>query len=184
MSSSVEPVPHAGAEPSARALFFTVFPSIMLPMFLAAVDQTIVATALPAIAGSLGDVERVFGTLRADVEALFMTAPSVDLEQLHADLASMHAFVNEQVCLGSGKAPAHGRETIRRRTRSHFVRMWTEYCCWHCALFCIASFMYCTGASAACNTLTGCNRILCPHRNPWGLVQKPLQEQMWAILSN
>ena len=110
----------------------------------------------------VGDVERVFGTLRADVEALFMTAPSVDLEQLHADLASMHAFVNEQVCLGSGKAPAHGRETIRRRTRSHFVRMWTQYCCWHCALFCIASFMYCTGASAACNTLTGCNRILCP----------------------
>ena len=30
--------------------FLRVFPSIMLPMFLAAVDQTIVATALPAIA--------------------------------------------------------------------------------------------------------------------------------------
>mgnify|MGYP000995257078 CR=1 FL=1 len=33
--------------------------SIMLPMFLAVGDQTIVATALPAIAGSLGGVERV-----------------------------------------------------------------------------------------------------------------------------
>ena len=31
----------------------------MLPMFLAVVDQTIVATALPAIAASLGSVERV-----------------------------------------------------------------------------------------------------------------------------
>ena len=40
-----------------RALFFTVFPSIMIPMFLAMVDQTIVSTALPAIAAELGDVE-------------------------------------------------------------------------------------------------------------------------------
>jgi EmrB/QacA subfamily drug resistance transporter len=39
--------------------FLTVFPSIMLPMFLAVVDQTIVATALPAIAGATGDVGRV-----------------------------------------------------------------------------------------------------------------------------
>ena len=39
--------------------FLTVFPSIMLPMFLAVVDQTIVATALPAIAGATGEVERV-----------------------------------------------------------------------------------------------------------------------------
>ncbi|HET7849292.1 MAG TPA: MFS transporter, partial [Pseudolabrys sp.] len=39
--------------------FLTIFPSIMLPMFLAVVDQTIVATALPAIAAATGDVERV-----------------------------------------------------------------------------------------------------------------------------
>ena len=38
--------------------FLTVFPSIMLPMFLAVVDQTIVATALPAIAAATGDVGR------------------------------------------------------------------------------------------------------------------------------
>ena len=31
----------------------------MLPMFLAVADQTIVATALPAIASDLGEVERV-----------------------------------------------------------------------------------------------------------------------------
>jgi EmrB/QacA subfamily drug resistance transporter len=45
--------------PSGRSLFLNVFPSITLPMFLAVVDQTIVATALPAIAASLGHVERV-----------------------------------------------------------------------------------------------------------------------------
>ena len=38
--------------------FLTVFPSIMLPMFLAVVDQTIIATALPAIAASTGQFER------------------------------------------------------------------------------------------------------------------------------
>jgi EmrB/QacA subfamily drug resistance transporter len=38
--------------------FLTVFPSIMLPMFLAVVDQTIVATALPAIAAATGEMER------------------------------------------------------------------------------------------------------------------------------
>jgi MFS family permease len=47
------------AAPGQRSLFLRVFPSIMLPMFLAVIDQTIVATALPAIAASLGGVERV-----------------------------------------------------------------------------------------------------------------------------
>ncbi|WP_158743411.1 MFS transporter [Acidisphaera sp. L21] len=65
----------AGAEPSSRALFFTVFPSIMLPMFLAAVDQTIVATALPAIAGSLGDVERVSWVVVSYLVATTIAAP-------------------------------------------------------------------------------------------------------------
>ena len=48
-----------GSAPSSRTLFFQVYPSIVLPMFLAAIDNTIVATALPDIAASLGDVERV-----------------------------------------------------------------------------------------------------------------------------
>jgi EmrB/QacA subfamily drug resistance transporter len=50
------------AEPPARDArrdFFAIFPSIMLPMFLAVIDQTIVATALPAIAADLGDVHRL-----------------------------------------------------------------------------------------------------------------------------
>ena len=81
MSSSAQPIPSsppslAGAEePTARQLFFTVFPSIMLPMFLAAVDQTIVATALPAIAGSLGDVERVSWVVVSYLVATTIAAP-------------------------------------------------------------------------------------------------------------
>ena len=57
--------PHTGrrpgaetAEPSTAAQFLTVFPPIMLPMFMAVADQTIVATALPAITSSLGEIER------------------------------------------------------------------------------------------------------------------------------
>jgi hypothetical protein len=45
-------------EQTAASQFLTVFPPIMLPMFLAVADQTIVATALPAIASNLGEIER------------------------------------------------------------------------------------------------------------------------------
>ncbi|WP_439594482.1 MFS transporter [Falsiroseomonas sp.] len=52
--------PAAPASPAElRRLFFRVFPAVGLAMFGAALDQTIVATALPAIARSLGDVERI-----------------------------------------------------------------------------------------------------------------------------
>jgi EmrB/QacA subfamily drug resistance transporter len=61
--------------PAAPNLFLTVFPSIMLPMFLAAVDQTIVATALPAIAGSLEDVERVSWVVVSYLVANTIAAP-------------------------------------------------------------------------------------------------------------
>jgi len=58
-----------------RGLFFRVFPSICLPMFLAAVDATIVATALPAIAGTLGDVERIGWVVVAYLMATTIAAP-------------------------------------------------------------------------------------------------------------
>ncbi len=58
-----------------RGLFLRVFPSICLPMFMAAVDQTIVATALPAIAGTLGDVERVSWIVVAYLMAATIAAP-------------------------------------------------------------------------------------------------------------
>jgi MFS family permease len=65
MSSGMVPEAAAPAPPAAN-LFLIVFPSIMLPMFPAAVDQTI---ALPAIAGSLGDVQRVSWVVVANTVA-------------------------------------------------------------------------------------------------------------------
>jgi MFS family permease len=47
----------------------------MLPMFLAMLDQTIVATALPAIAGSLGGVERVSWVVVSYLIATTVAAP-------------------------------------------------------------------------------------------------------------
>ncbi|RTL62327.1 MAG: MFS transporter [Hyphomicrobiales bacterium] len=47
----------------------------MLPMFLAVGDQTIVATALPAIAGALGSVERVSWIVVAYLIATTIAAP-------------------------------------------------------------------------------------------------------------
>lgn len=72
-SETTSPAPRVA--PASPNLFLTVFPSIMLPMFLAAVDQTIVATALPAIAGSLGDVERVSWVVVAYLVANTIAAP-------------------------------------------------------------------------------------------------------------
>jgi EmrB/QacA subfamily drug resistance transporter len=55
--------------------FLTVFPSIMLPMFLAVLDQTIVATALPAIAGEMGQVERTSWIVVSYLIASTIAAP-------------------------------------------------------------------------------------------------------------
>lgn len=56
-------------------LFLKVFPSIMLPMFLAVADQTIVATALPAIASSLGEIERASWVVVSYLIANTIAAP-------------------------------------------------------------------------------------------------------------
>jgi EmrB/QacA subfamily drug resistance transporter len=58
-----------------RRTFFAIFPSIMLPMFLAVVDQTIVATALPAIAANTGNVERASWVVVAYLIASTIAAP-------------------------------------------------------------------------------------------------------------
>jgi EmrB/QacA subfamily drug resistance transporter len=55
--------------------FLTVFPSIMLPMFLAVVDQTIVATALPAIVAETGEVERASWIVVSYLIAATIAAP-------------------------------------------------------------------------------------------------------------
>jgi EmrB/QacA subfamily drug resistance transporter len=58
-----------------RPSFFAIFPSIMLPMFLAVVDQTIVATALPAIAADTGNVERASWIVVSYLIASTVAAP-------------------------------------------------------------------------------------------------------------
>lgn len=70
-AASSQPMPPVAPKPS----FLRVFFAIMLPMFLAMVDQTIVATALPAIAGSLGGVERVSWIVVGYLVATTVAAP-------------------------------------------------------------------------------------------------------------
>jgi EmrB/QacA subfamily drug resistance transporter len=55
--------------------FLTIFPSIMLPMFLAVVDQTIIATALPAIVAETGQVERASWIVVSYLIAATIAAP-------------------------------------------------------------------------------------------------------------
>ena len=63
-------------DPAARrALFWAVFPPIMLPIFLAVADGSTVSTALPAIARSLGDVEQVVWVVVSYLVANTIAAP-------------------------------------------------------------------------------------------------------------
>src|SRR5471030_1449339 len=58
MVSEATPRPVAIAQPAGRALV-TIFVALMLGMFLAALDQTIVSTALPTIVGDLGGLNHL-----------------------------------------------------------------------------------------------------------------------------
>src|SRR5262249_19113033 len=64
-----------GSSRPIRPTFFAIFPSIMLPMFLAVVDQTIVATALPAIAADTGNAERTSWVVVSYLIASTIAAP-------------------------------------------------------------------------------------------------------------
>lgn len=55
--------------------FWRVFPSVALPIYMAVGDQTVVASALPAIAGALGDVERVSWVIIGYLIASTIAAP-------------------------------------------------------------------------------------------------------------
>ena len=72
--TSAAPSPQS-EPPTTRSLFVKVFPSIMLPMFLAVADQTIVATALPAIASGLGEIERASWVVVSYLIANTIAAP-------------------------------------------------------------------------------------------------------------
>jgi EmrB/QacA subfamily drug resistance transporter len=78
MSSSPESPQKPAGPPAAGGAggsFFGVFFSIMLPMFLAVVDQTIVATALPSIVGDLGGIERMSWVVVSYLVATTVAAP-------------------------------------------------------------------------------------------------------------
>ncbi|MDB5508997.1 MAG: transporter, partial [Hyphomicrobiales bacterium] len=72
---STSPNERAVGEPSPRKLFFSVFPSIMIPMFLAIADQTIVATALPTITGDLGGLNHLSWVVTSYLLASTLTTP-------------------------------------------------------------------------------------------------------------
>jgi EmrB/QacA subfamily drug resistance transporter len=71
----LQPVSSLHAPDTVRPPFRTLFPAIMLPMFLAVVDQTIVATALPAIGLEFGSFERLSWIMVAYLVALTISAP-------------------------------------------------------------------------------------------------------------
>ena len=58
-----------------RRLFLRVFPSVAVPMFMAAIDATIVSAALTDIAGSLGDVQRISWVVTSYLIASTIAAP-------------------------------------------------------------------------------------------------------------
>ncbi len=59
-----------------RRLFRVIVPPIVLPVFLAAADATVVATALPAIAASFGEVEYLSWLVIANLIASTIAAPA------------------------------------------------------------------------------------------------------------
>jgi EmrB/QacA subfamily drug resistance transporter len=60
LSSDDTPSPIIDGVPrSSEWILVHIFAPVMLPLFLAIIDQTIVSTALPAIAAELGEVERI-----------------------------------------------------------------------------------------------------------------------------
>jgi MFS family permease len=70
------PYPSHGMTPAElRAAFFRTFPAVAPAIIIGAVDQTIVATALPAIAGSLGVVESISWVVVAYLIAATVAAP-------------------------------------------------------------------------------------------------------------
>lgn len=66
--------PNSDMEPASLPLR-RVFPPILLPIFLAVVDGTIVASALPAMAGAFGEVERVSWVVASYLVASTVAAP-------------------------------------------------------------------------------------------------------------
>src|SRR5471030_86399 len=74
MVSEATPRPVAIAQPAGRALV-TIFVALMLGMFLAALDQTIVSTALPTIVGDLGGLNHLSWVVTSYLLASTVSTP-------------------------------------------------------------------------------------------------------------
>jgi EmrB/QacA subfamily drug resistance transporter len=75
-SGEIDVAPAAAAGPlTSRQAFLQVFPGVMVAMFLAAADQTILASALPTIAGSLGGLADLSWVIIAYLLAATIAAP-------------------------------------------------------------------------------------------------------------
>ena len=76
MTPDSTPAPVAAAPPPVtRAQFLNLFAAVFLPMFMAAVDQTLLATATPAIAASLGGLRDTSWIMVAYLLAAAVIAP-------------------------------------------------------------------------------------------------------------
>ena len=75
MSDAAPPGNEVTSPSGSRQNFLAIFPSIVLPMFLAVIDQTIVATALPAIAATLGEADRLSWVVVSYLVATTISAP-------------------------------------------------------------------------------------------------------------
>lgn len=75
MTTQEDPAPMPDRPAGAGPSFWSVFPKVALPMFLGLSDQTIVATAMPSIAASLGAVEQVSLVVTGYLVAATIAAP-------------------------------------------------------------------------------------------------------------
>lgn len=97
MSSTIELEP-AGSEAAEdqRRLFWLVFPPIMLPIFLAVIDSTIVTTALPAMAASFSAVQRISWVVIGYLVANTIAAP---VYGRLADMFGRRQLMQMAICL-------------------------------------------------------------------------------------
>ena len=70
---SARPEPFAGSQ---RTLIIRVLPGLMLVMLLGALDQTIMAPALPAVAGDLGALNQIPAVVTAYLAAATVVMPA------------------------------------------------------------------------------------------------------------
>src|SRR5258708_12934827 len=111
-----------GTKPSTGRVFLNVFPSIMLPMFLAVVDQTIVATALPAMVATLGGVERVSWVVIAYLVAGTIAAPVYgQLRDVYGGRRMMFVALGIFLVASVGGAGATGIELVAAAGALHGV---------------------------------------------------------------